>query len=169
MDQFNKALNIAIKEHKGQKRKGTGDDYVVHPIRVATKILAETGNWDLATVGLLHDVVEDGSITMSNLITIFGGSISKLVIELTDTEEKKEMKKEDYWLKRWSAMSHTALIVKFYDRLDNIKDRPKKGYIKKTLNVLNKLEKQSERYPSQTDKAYQTLKRECVALLEEMK
>ena len=60
----NKALGIAYKAHIGQLDKG-GSPYILHPVRVALHCQTE----DEKIVALLHDVVEDTSITFEDLKT----------------------------------------------------------------------------------------------------
>lgn len=59
---FEKALEFALKKHKGQKRKGTKMPYYRHPISVAKNIeeTKKSKNLELLmTAALLHDTVED--------------------------------------------------------------------------------------------------------------
>ena len=58
-----KALNIAYSAHQGQIDKG-GIPYIQHPIRVALNCLTD----DEKIVALLHDVIEDTSVTVEELI-----------------------------------------------------------------------------------------------------
>ena len=61
-----KCKKIAIKAHEGQYRRfgaDKGKPYIVHPERVASKF----DDPYLASVGWLHDVVEDTSITLEDL------------------------------------------------------------------------------------------------------
>lgn len=58
-----KAMQIAIKVHRGQLDKG-GNDYINHPIRVS-----ENCNSDEDKIAaLLHDTIEDGDITADYLL-----------------------------------------------------------------------------------------------------
>ncbi|HEY8365435.1 MAG TPA: HD domain-containing protein [Haloplasmataceae bacterium] len=58
-----KAMNIAYEAHKNQLDK-SGVPYIFHPIHVAEQM-----NDELSTcVALLHDVVEDSSYTIQDLI-----------------------------------------------------------------------------------------------------
>ena len=109
---LNKALNIAYKAHIGQLDKG-GSPYILHPVRVALHCQTE----DEKIVALLHDVVEDTSITFEDLKT---EGLDDRLLEALKCLIKEEG--EDYkafigsWKhikKRWST-SNGAQIRKFY-------------------------------------------------------
>lgn len=63
MTLYDLALAIAQEAHKGQVDKA-GIDYINHPIYVAS--LVETGEEKAAA--LLHDVIEDSDMTLSDLL-----------------------------------------------------------------------------------------------------
>ena len=60
---FDLALSIAKKAHKGQFDKA-GVDYIKHPIYVASQVESE----EEKAVALLHDVLEDSSVTAEELL-----------------------------------------------------------------------------------------------------
>ena len=57
-EKIQKALDFAILAHKGQYRK-SGEEYVIHPILVASITSFFSDNEDMIIAALLHDVVED--------------------------------------------------------------------------------------------------------------
>lgn len=77
-----KAYRFARNKHAGQRRK-SGELYMTHPLAVA-QILADL-EMDLATVaaGLLHDVVEDTTVTPEEMKERFGIEIAGLVDGVT--------------------------------------------------------------------------------------
>jgi len=77
-----RALNFAIKAHKGQKRK-SGEDYVIHPILVAVITSFFNNDEDVIIAALLHDVVEDTLYTLEDIKNEFGNSVANLVEGLT--------------------------------------------------------------------------------------
>ena len=127
------AVNFSINAHKGQKRK-SGEDYVIHPILVATIVARISGDKSMVIAGLLHDVVEDTSFELQDIKKLFGEDVSSLVDGLTkiDTIREKELipaDKDEKLIK--SALSFqkmlTAsindvriLIIKLCDRLHNL-------------------------------------------------
>ncbi len=62
MYRYSQALQIAAKAHKGQKDKA-GEKYIFHPFHVAKQFRSET----LKIVAILHDVLEDTTVTMEDL------------------------------------------------------------------------------------------------------
>ena len=78
-----KALNIAFEAHKDQLDK-SGLPYIFHPFH-----LAEQMNDEYTTcVALLHDVVEDSSYTIQDLIEIgFPTQVIEAIIVLTHSKD----------------------------------------------------------------------------------
>jgi len=56
------AISLSIKAHQGQKDKA-GALYILHPLRVMVSMETETE----MIVAVLHDVIEDGGITIDDL------------------------------------------------------------------------------------------------------
>lgn len=81
-----KALVFATAAHAavGQKRKYSGDDYIVHPIRVADIVADYGGTDDQIAAAYLHDTVEDTDVTIDLIRSIFGYRITQIVDGLTD-------------------------------------------------------------------------------------
>jgi GTP pyrophosphokinase len=77
-----RALAFAVKVHGDQKR-ATGEPYVIHPIAVA-QIVAQWGlDSEAITAALLHDVVEDTTVSTEELKAEFGAKVAELVEGLT--------------------------------------------------------------------------------------
>jgi (p)ppGpp synthase/HD superfamily hydrolase len=85
------ALDFATEAHRGQKRKYTGENYITHPIAVA-KILCSVENHDedMLVAALLHDTVEDTSVTIETVRAEFGQTVAELVGWLTDTSKPSD-------------------------------------------------------------------------------
>ncbi len=122
------AFDLASKAHEGQLRQ-SGEPYVIHPLNVAL-ILASL-ELDLETImaGLLHDVVEDTSVTLDDIRTQFGNEVAELVDGVTKlkqltytTNDKEEIQAENY-RKMFLAMAKDirVIMVKLADRLHNMR------------------------------------------------
>ena len=81
-DLLNKALSYSIEAHKHQFRK-SGEPYVTHPILVAGIVASITDDESMAISALLHDVVEDTSTTIEEILKLFGKDVAHLVEGLT--------------------------------------------------------------------------------------
>ena len=62
-EQLSMAIMIASVSHDGQFDKG-GQPYILHPLHLMQQFLFDT---QLATIAVLHDVIEDSSITLEYL------------------------------------------------------------------------------------------------------
>jgi GTP diphosphokinase / guanosine-3',5'-bis(diphosphate) 3'-diphosphatase len=87
------AYEYAELKHRGQRRK-CGEPYIIHPVEV-TEILTELEmDEQTLSAGLLHDVVEDCGVTLSELEAAFGPEIANLVdgvtkLQITGVDEGK--------------------------------------------------------------------------------
>ena len=87
MDIVRKAQVYAMAAHAavGQKRKYTGEPYIVHPAEVARIVAGVPGSTpDMVAAAWLHDVVEDTGCTFTDIHMAFGIDIATLVGWLTD-------------------------------------------------------------------------------------
>ncbi|HEY8443767.1 MAG TPA: bifunctional (p)ppGpp synthetase/guanosine-3',5'-bis(diphosphate) 3'-pyrophosphohydrolase [Clostridia bacterium] len=120
------ALDFAWQAHEGQKRE-SGEPYITHPMGVAD-ILIDLG-MDIATIcaALLHDVLEDTSITEENLKKDFGSEICELVKGVTKLDKivfkSKEEEQAENFRKMFFAMAKDirVILIKLADRLHNMR------------------------------------------------
>ncbi|WP_273483853.1 RelA/SpoT family protein [Desulforamulus ruminis] len=121
-----KAYNFAENAHRGQKRI-SGEDYIVHPLAISI-ILAEL-QLDLQTVaaGLLHDVVEDTGITLTDIESNFGPEVANMVDGVTKLGklqfQNKEERQAENLRKMFLAMAKDirVILIKLADRLHNLR------------------------------------------------
>jgi RelA/SpoT family (p)ppGpp synthetase len=128
-----KALDFAIKAHSGQKRK-SGEDYVIHPILVATITSYFNDSEDVIIAAILHDVVEDTEYTIWYIKDEFGSEVANLVEGLTkiveirgsslapSTSNEKLAKSAMTFRKMLLASINDirVLVIKLCDRLHNM-------------------------------------------------
>ena len=122
-----RAYKLARDAHHDQKRK-SGEPYIIHPLSVAI-ILAEL-EMDKETIvaGLLHDVVEDTTITEAELTRLFGSDVTLLVDGVTKLtqfnyeQDKIEVQAENL-RKMFIAMAKDirVVVIKLADRLHNMR------------------------------------------------
>ena len=146
------AVAVAKDAHDGQYRK-TGEPYIVHPLAVK-KILEEWGmDEDTIIAGILHDTVEDTSLTLEDIRKEFGESVAFLVDGVTKLSTARNGMRDidtylpttkDNFLRLMIALGSDirVLIIKLADRLHNLRtlsalppDKQKK-IAKETLEVF---------------------------------
>ena len=123
-----KALDFAASKHQAQRRKNGDIPYINHPIGVA-RILWEDGEVrDPATLAaaLLHDTVEDTDTTPSELSAEFGEHVAQIVAEVTDDKSLPKIERKRKQVEHARHASVEARLVKFGDKLYNLRDLSQK-------------------------------------------
>lgn len=85
-EMFATAAHAAIK----QKRKYTGEDYIVHPREVAELVEKAGGSSEMIQAAWLHDVVEDTGVEIEVIRAIFGEEVAMMVDGLTDKSRPED-------------------------------------------------------------------------------
>jgi GTP pyrophosphokinase len=81
------ALRFARRVHLGQHRKQTGEQFVEHPIAVAS-LLSDSGyDGPMIAAAYLHDVVEKTDVDLEEIRERFGPTVADLVDSLTENDE----------------------------------------------------------------------------------
>ncbi|MGA7220525.1 MAG: bifunctional (p)ppGpp synthetase/guanosine-3',5'-bis(diphosphate) 3'-pyrophosphohydrolase [Candidatus Sulfotelmatobacter sp.] len=121
-----KAYDYSLKHHEGQTR-ASGEPYLVHPLEVAL-VLAEMKMDPVAiAAGLLHDSVEDTSVTIDDIRKEFGEQVAHIVEGVTkiskiDFATREEAQAENL-RKMMLAMVDDirVVLIKLADRLHNMR------------------------------------------------
>jgi GTP diphosphokinase / guanosine-3',5'-bis(diphosphate) 3'-diphosphatase len=121
-----KAYDYSQKHHAGQMR-ASGEPYLVHPLGVAL-VLAEMKMDPVAiAAGLLHDSVEDTSVTVVDIRKEFGEQVAHIVegvtkISAIDFASREEQQAENL-RKMMLAMVDDirVVLIKLADRLHNMR------------------------------------------------
>ena len=125
MDVITKAEQFAQEAHKDHKRKYTGDPYYVHLDEVRNIVKQAGGTVEQQAAALLHDTVEDTSVTPTDITREFGPKIAKLVVELTDVskpEDGNRKTRKAIDRDKLAGVSAEAQTVKYADLISNGKD-----------------------------------------------
>ena len=126
VDAVRDAYELAREAHAGQRR-ASGDEFVTHAVEVAT-ILSLLGlDTDSIVSGLVHDVVEDTTVSLADIDKRFGRSVSTIVDGVTkigrvEFRSHTEQQVENY-RKLLLSMARDArvILVKLADRLHNMR------------------------------------------------
>lgn len=121
-----KAFSIAFSAHQGQKR-ASGEDYFDHPFSVAETLADLKMGGATISAALLHDVVEDTSISLEYLRKEMGEEIASIVegltkIEALDLTFPKKTRYIENIRKFLISLSKDirVVVIKFADRLHNL-------------------------------------------------
>lgn len=88
---ISEATMFAIQAHGDQRRKYTGEPYVVHPIHVADILEKEVeATTEMLAAAILHDVVEDTPVTLRDIKEKFGDTVAEYVHYCTNVSEKDD-------------------------------------------------------------------------------
>jgi (p)ppGpp synthase/HD superfamily hydrolase len=82
-----RAFRFASAAHSGSRSRG--DTTIAHPVEVARLVRAHASD-ELVAAALLHDVLEDTTVTRDELEEEFGADIARLVGELSEDETIEE-------------------------------------------------------------------------------
>jgi len=121
-----KAYEFSQKHHAGQLR-ASGEPYLVHPLGVAL-VLAEMKMDPVAvSAGLLHDSVEDTSVTIVDIRKEFGEQVAHIVEGVTKISQidfaTREEQQAENLRKMMLAMVDDirVVLIKLADRLHNMR------------------------------------------------
>ena len=139
------AFELAARAHAGQKRKD-GSPYVTHAV-AAAEIIVEMGlDEDSIVAALLHDVIEDTSVTHEDILKQFGPSVADLVEGVTKLTRVNYTSREDEQMenmrKMLMAMSKDirVILIKLADRLHNMRTMDYQSPEKQRLKSLETMQ-----------------------------
>ena len=116
------AIEVAVRAHQNQVRKGTDIPYITHPMAVGI-ILAKVGCPDeIIVAGILHDTVEDTEVTLDTIRKIFGEKIASIVKGVSEPDKSLpwEERKGDT-LNYLKTAPLAVRLVACADKLHNIR------------------------------------------------
>jgi guanosine-3',5'-bis(diphosphate) 3'-pyrophosphohydrolase len=117
------ALRFARRVHLGQHRKQTGEQFVEHPIAVAT-LLSDSGyDGPMIAAAYLHDVVEKTEVDLEEIRERFGPTVADLVDSLTENDDIPGYAERKRALRRRILETGgDPLIIYAADRVANLRD-----------------------------------------------
>ena len=174
MDLIDRALVFATTAHAevGQRRKYTGEPYIVHPIEVMMLVRSVGGTDEMQAAALLHDVIEDTGVTHYQIKTEFTVEIADMVLTLTDFETGNRANRKALACLRLHQASAEVQTIKLADLISNTSSIVQHGpkfaatYLREKQEMLTVLTK-GDPYlyaiaREQIDQAFKDLL-ECVA------
>lgn len=122
-----KAFDLAQKAHRGQKRE-SGEEYFTHPVAVARMLIDMGADADTIIAALLHDTIEDTSITLEEIVATFPAAVARLIDGLTklnheDVAHQASLNEKTETIRKIFTVMQTdirIMTIKLADRLHNM-------------------------------------------------
>ena len=121
-----KAFNLAVNAHRNDRRK-SGEPYIFHPLAVARICGDEIGLGTISIVcALMHDTVEDTTITLNDIEKIFGHKVKSIIDGLTKISGEFDFSSSSQ-AENFKKMFLTipddvrVILIKLADRLHNMR------------------------------------------------
>lgn len=126
LNKIRAAFDFAAQAHRGQKRD-SGEDFIQHPLEVASIVSDLVMDTISIIAALLHDVVEDTEVNFEQIKKLFGLEVASLVDGVTKLsrlafQSQQEQQMENL-RKMFLAMTQDlrVIIIKLADRLHNMR------------------------------------------------
>ena len=124
--EIKKAIYYAKKYHGEQKRQ-SGESYYSHPLEVAYILAEYTAQedckyfkTDMIVTSILHDTVEDTTLTLEVITLVFGSKIAQQVEDLIKIKKYGKISSAKMVELLFNQGKYEMLLIKEVDRLHNI-------------------------------------------------
>jgi len=126
MDTFAyKALQLAVRAHDGQYRRGVRVPYITHPIAVSAMATQNMKSNRVAALCFVHDVLEDTEVTYADLCAELDVQLADDVVWLTNykvDQFKNRAARKAADAKRLAKAPWHVQTVKCWDMYHNLSD-----------------------------------------------
>ena len=125
-DRVARAFDVAERAHRGDVRR-SGEPYITHPVAVAQLLAEMRLDGDAIVAGLLHDTVEDTTLTFDEVEAGFGAAVRRIVEGETKISKLAVRAYEDEQAENLRQMllamvgDVRIILVKLADRLHNMR------------------------------------------------
>lgn len=123
-DEVWRAANYAATAHEKQIRKLSGNHFIEHPFEVLELVRGVTDDIPTLQAAILHDTVEDTTVTFDDLRGQFGAETEFIVWGVTkdDTIKDKSEQKLAYLYRLRFEAPEASVIVALADKIHNLTD-----------------------------------------------
>lgn len=146
VEEVNTAYKVAEQAHIGQARV-SGEPYISHPLAVARIVFEMNMDHRSVMAALLHDVVEDTSISLDQIKSQFGEDVAVIVDGLSKLTHLKFKSKAEAQAANFQKMllamvdDIRVILIKLADRIHNMRtlgampDHKRRRIARETLEV----------------------------------
>lgn len=123
-DEVWRAANYAAEAHETQIRKLSGRHFIEHPLEVLELVRGVTDDLPTLQAAILHDTVEDTTVTFDDLRARFGAETELIVWGVTkdDTIKEKSKQKAAYLQRLRLEAPEASVVIALADKLHNLTD-----------------------------------------------
>ncbi|MFP3018742.1 MAG: HD domain-containing protein [Candidatus Tisiphia sp.] len=126
IDEVKKGIYYAKKYHGSQMRQ-SGEPYYSHPIEVAYMFAQYTAleiprlfRTDMIVTALLHDTIEDTTLTEKMIAYIFGSQVASQVQDLTRVKPSGKISSAETLDLLIQQKKYNVALIKIFDRIHNL-------------------------------------------------
>lgn len=122
---ISEAFEFGAKAHASQNR-ASGEAYITHPVAVAATLAEMKMDPDCLIAALLHDVVEDTAVELSEIRNLFGDDVATLVDGVSKLDKLNFTSRSEAQVESFRKMMLAmigdirVILVKLADRLHNM-------------------------------------------------
>ncbi len=126
IDRIVQAYDYSESAHQGQMR-ASGEEYITHPLAVASICASWKLDVQALLAALLHDVVEDTGVTKEHIAERFGAPVAELVDGVSKLDKIEFQSQEDAQAENFRKMllamarDVRVMLIKLADRLHNMR------------------------------------------------
>ncbi|MCC8484165.1 MAG: HD domain-containing protein [Rickettsia endosymbiont of Labidopullus appendiculatus] len=126
INEITKAIYYAKKYHGSQMRQ-SGEPYYSHPIEVAYMVAQYTAQeihqlfkTEMIVTSLLHDTIEDTTLTEEMITRIFGSNVASQVEALTRVKPYGKISSKETLDLLYQQKRFDVILIKLFDRIHNL-------------------------------------------------
>ncbi|WP_342260333.1 HD domain-containing protein [Candidatus Tisiphia endosymbiont of Metellina segmentata] len=119
IDEVIKAIYYAKKYHGSQMRQ-SGEPYYSHPIEVAYMISDYLFRTDIIVTSILHDTIEDTTLTEKMIAYIFGEQVASQVEALSRNKPHGKISSAEIMEILYRQKKYDVALIKLFDRKHNL-------------------------------------------------
>lgn len=120
---FDRAVAFATRAHSGTERRGKGYPYIIHCMEAASIVATITNDPEMLAAAILHDTVEDTSVTIEQIRSEFGNRVADLVAHETapSPDDAPWRNRKEAQLAQLTQAPYDSKVVALGDKLSNMR------------------------------------------------
>lgn len=122
---LDRAIKFAVDAHSQTERRGKGFPYIIHPLEAMQIVSTMTPDQELLCAAVLHDTVEDTSVTLQDIRREFGERVAAIVEAESDPvildESASWHERKEAAIRRLKLAPREAKMVALGDKLSNMR------------------------------------------------